>query len=262
MIDSHCHLSYIDGVDDVVNESMRRIDAIVSSAAEPEYAEKELALSKKYGGFVFTALGLHPEPAVKMSPKEINDYINFIRSKKKEIVAVGEIGLDYKNITNREKRRESQVIFSMMIELANELKLPIVIHCRDAFKDCFRILEDAKVDVVFHCFSGTDEDVKLSVERGYYLSLSTLVVKSMRRKLQTKIIPLKNMLLETDSPWLDPFSSELKNRPWNISFTADAIAKEKGILVEEVNNATTKNAIKVFKLKNLKKVGVDWVLPK
>ncbi len=261
MIDSHCHLSYIENYDDVIVKAMQRMTAIVSSAAEPEFANKELSISKKYRGFVFTCLGLHPEPAVKMSYKEINDYINFIREHKSDIVAVGEVGLDYRNIKSDAKRKESKIIFRMFVELANELNLPLVIHCRDAMKDCFKILDGANVNVVFHCFSGNDEDVKRCVDRGYYMSLSTLVVKSLRRQTQTKIIPLKNMLLETDSPWLDPFSNELKNRPWNVSFTADAISKEKGILAEEVIRETTKNAINVFNLKKFKKIGLDWLLP-
>ncbi len=261
MIDDHCHLTHMEDPDKVVVESMKKMTAIITSCADPKDKEKTLELSKKYKGFVFSCLGLHPEPAVKMSQKEINDYVNFIRAHKDEIVAVGEVGLEYRNITNKLLRKESQVIFRMFVELANELNLPLVIHCRDAMKDCFEILKEARVDVVLHCFSGTDDDLEKALSRGYYISLSTLTVKSMRRQLQTKKVPLDKMLLETDSPWLDPFSNELKNRPWNISFTADAIAKEKGILTEEVINATTKNAIKVFKLKNLRKVGLDWIVP-
>jgi len=261
MIDVHCHLSYMKNPDKIVEEAMKKMTAIITSCAEPKYKDKTLSLSKKYNGFVFSCLGLHPEPAVKMSQKEINDYINFIREHKNDIVAVGEVGLDYKNIKDKNLRKESQIIFHMFVELANELNLPLVIHCRDAFKDCFKILEDAKVNVVFHCFSGTDEDLKKALSKGYYISLSTLTVKSIKRQLQAKNVPLKSMLLETDSPWLDPFSSELKNRPWNISFTADVIAKEKKILTEEVSNATTKNAIKVFKLKNLRKIGLEWIVP-
>ncbi len=261
MIDAHCHLEYMENPDKIIDEAMKKMTAIVTSCAEPEYKDKTLSLSKKYDGFVFSCLGLHPEPAEKMSQKEINDYINFIHKHKNDIVAIGEVGLDYKIIKDKFSRKESQMIFRMFVDLANELDLPLVIHCRDAYKDCFKVLENAKVDVVLHCFSGTDDDLKEALSRGYYISLSTLTVKSLRRQAQAKNVPLDKMLLETDSPWLDPFSNELKNRPWNISFTADVVAKEKGILTAELLNATTKNAIKVFRLKNLKKAGVDWIVP-
>jgi len=248
IIDVHCHLEFMKHPDKVIKEAKTKMDAIVTSCAAIKHRELTLSFVKKNPGFVFATLGLSPSEVPNLTMGEINDYVEFIRLNKKNIVGIGEVGLDYHWIKNKEQQKETKFVFEIFIGLANELHLPIVIHSRNAMADVFKSLENARTDVVLHCFSGSPADLKEAIERKYWISLATIVCKSHTRQRLIGRIPLENLLLETDSPWLDPFSSDLVNRPWNISFTADLIASRLGMLTEEVLLQTTKNAIKVFNM--------------
>ena len=116
------------------------------------------------------------------------------------------------------------------------------------FSDTLKILEQAKGTVVIHHFSGNDDELECALERGYWISLGTVICNSKMRQDQIPKIPLENMLLETDSPWNDPFSKGLNNKPWNVAFSADIIAKKKDLPVFQVVNQTTENAKKAFGL--------------
>ncbi len=249
MIDAHCHLERMEKPKEVAKEALERgMEGVVTSAASPEDYEKNLALSSEFKGFVHSCLGLHPTDCLKMSAAEFSKISDMIYENKGKIVAIGEIGLDYHWIKDEAERREAQRYFELMIDIANDVGKPVVIHCRDAWEDCFRILKRANVDVMFHCFTGKRTQLDEALDRGYFISYATLLVKSKGLRKLAKKTPLESMLLETDAPWLDPFSPELVNRPWKISFTADKIAKEKGIAAPEVEKQAAENARKLFKI--------------
>ena len=175
MIDSHCHIDYIESPETAIEESKKKgIKAIVTSALSMREAEKVFALKKKFPDTLYVCLGIHP---IEIQEKT-DEYIDSIKKNKRNIVAVGEIGLDgMKAAHNYEKTKE---VFSYMIELSDELKLPVVIHSRDgsikAINDAIRILSESSAKrVMMHCFSGSENNLKEALDLGYYISYATNV---------------------------------------------------------------------------------------
>lgn len=254
MIDIHCHLEYMENPEQIIAEAKQKMSAIITSVADPKDMDKILALRGGHKGFVFVSLGFHPERIEKYKQNQIDGYIEEIKSHKKEIVAIGEAGLDYGWIKEPSRRKESKAVFVQFIELANELRLPLVVHGRnepgnsECTHDILKILDAAENDVVLHCFSGSETSLKEALEKGYWISFATLICKSDKHKRFANIVPLERILLETDSPWLHPTSREMINRPWMIEESAKVIAEIKGVSKEEVLRITEENARRVFGL--------------
>ncbi len=257
MIDIHCHLEHMGNdaeKEKIIAEARQKMTALITSVADPKDLDEILALRDRHKGFVFVSLGFHPERIEKYKQQEIDEYIEKIMANKKNIVAIGEVGLDYSWIKEPSRREESKEIFLQFIELANELRLPMVIHGRnepgssDCTRDILEILDAAKTDAVLHCFSGSETNLREALKKEYWISFATLVCKSDKHKRFAKIVPLERMLLETDAPWLHPTSREMINRPWLIEESAKAIAGIKGITKDEVLKMTEGNARGVFGL--------------
>ena len=245
MIDSHCHLERMERPEEVVEEAMKRgMKGIVTSAPAPSDIAKNLELSGKFRGFVISNIGLHPTDALSLTAADIRRVEEFME--RDEVRAIGEIGLDYYHIRDRAERKETVRIFEMLVEFANSVSKPVVIHCRDAWKDCFSVLEKADSGAMLHCFTGDERILEKALDMGFMISLSTLIVKSPKLEWLAEKVPLESLLLETDAPWLDPFSNELKNRPWNISYSAELIAGKREMLAEEVLQTAEKNAREFF----------------
>lgn len=254
MIDAHCHLEYMRDADSVIEDAKRRgMAAVVTAIADIKHDKAMLALRSRHPDFVFVCMGLHPAE-VEYGAADVDAQIEAIRKSKNDIAAVGEVGLDYHHVKDEARREETRQIFARFIEIANALKKPLVIHCRDAMSDALSMLEAANVPVMMHFFTGTRDEMNEAVGRGYYISFTTITVRNKQLRKLAKLCPLENMLLETDAPWLDPNPDtarggdpfELTNRPWNIALTAEKIAKEKKTSKEEVLSATTENARRLF----------------
>ena len=251
MIDIHCHLEYMP---DIIDEAKKKMNAVISSVADLKDKDKAMKLREENPDFVYVSLGLHPHHAVEYSDEEIDNYIEFIRQNKEKIVAIGECGLDYKQV-KEEDRERSKEVFIRFIELAVQLKKPLVIHSRGepgsnaVFDEIFGILEKYELTVVLHCFSGNETQLKEALDRGYYISYATIICKSDKHKRLAKQTPLSNMLLETDSPWLHPTSNELINRPWLIEESAKVIAEIKQLTPEEIIQQADENSKKIFGIK-------------
>ncbi len=242
-IDVHCHLEYMDA-QNVVKQAREKMRAIITSVADIKHFEQIKKICEEHSDFVFMTAGLHP---TKMYPNsDVNEYINSIRTS--NVVGIGETGLDYHYITDEKEKEKSKKLFLSFIDLANEMNLPLVIHARNAMQDALEILKHADTPVVMHFFSGNAEELRECLDRNYFISFTTMICKSKRYKKLAKKTPLENMLLETDSPWLDPFSKELNNKPWNIYESAKKIAEILDISEEDVLERTQNNAIKVFRL--------------
>lgn len=145
MIDSHCHLEFKDFDKDreqVIKTAKNRLEALVNSCAEIKTSELVLNLHEKYPNFVFTSLGLHPKSALSVSGEEIEEYKKMIQEREREIVAVGEVGLDYFHVRDESKKRKCEEIFTDFVELSNNLNLPLVVHSRNAMEDTMEVLEN------------------------------------------------------------------------------------------------------------------------
>lgn len=264
MIDAHCHLEYMENAGEVITEAKRKgMAAIITSIADIKDKEKVISLKKKYPDFVFICLGFHPEIMKDYADADIDDYIEFIRQNKNYIAAIGETGLDYNWITNMQDQERSKEIFQKFIDLSKELHLPLVIHSRngkenkdgsnDGIGDAIGMLiQNNCKNVMMHCFSGNETQLRTCLEQGWVISYATVIAKSFKHQRLAKSTPLEQMVLETDSPWLDPDSppgsSLLTNRPWKIERGAEVLAQLKGTGKEEILQATSENTRRFFRV--------------
>ncbi len=264
MIDAHCHLEDMD--EDVIKDAEEDMAAVVTSSGDPKDTEKTLALRDKYSNFVYVCLGFHAEVMDNYTDEQIEEYIGYIRVNKDKIVAIGEVGLDYNWTKKKEDQERSKQIFRKFIDLALELQKPLVIHARngkdntegddDGIKQTLDILVEKNAkNVMLHCYSGSEGQMKDAIRRGWMISIATVVCKSMKHQRLVKLIPLEQLLLETDAPWLDPDepsgSSKLTNRPWKIEKSAAVIAEKMDITKEEVLHKTEANATRFFSIRDI-----------
>ena len=252
MIDVHCHLEYMEDVDAVVAECKKRnMACVINSVPDPANMGDGIALQRKYPQFVYLCAGFHPHHVSEYLQTEIDAQIALIRDNRYGIVGIGEVGLDYQGAHDTTRQKE---VFAQFIDLADELDMPLVVHCRDAFPDTLKLLVEKNAKhVVFHCFSGNEKQLEFILGRPtWYVSFATNVCYTKKHPELAKLTPLSRMLLETDSPWLDPDEPvrekrQLTNRPWKIMKSAELIGKLKGFSTDEVLATTAANARQVFK---------------
>jgi TatD DNase family protein len=174
-------------------------------------------------------------------------------AKKKKVMAIGEIGLDYHY--DYSPRDVQKKVFIDQIRLAKSLKLPIIIHDREANDDVMRILKEEEAfetGVVLHCFSGSAELARQYVQLGAYISIAgPLTFKNNRKTVEVvEVVPIDRLFVETDSPFLTPVPYRGKrNEPAYVEHVADKIAEIKGLTFKEVANATRENACRFFNIK-------------
>jgi TatD DNase family protein len=247
LIDSHCHLDakwFGNDIPAVVqNAKQNEIEAIITSTIDINIT-KTTNMVQRYPNYIFWALGLHP-PGV--NPQNVKAIMKLIDKHKSEIVAIGEVGLDYYWVKEEKLREQQKIAFIDFIRLAKELEKPIVIHARDAQTDTIDILEehDAK-NVLMHCFSGNEKEAKRIIANKWLISVPTSVVKRQVHQTMAKLVPLDLMLLETDAPYLSPAKG--RNEPANIRISAQKIAELKSVTFEEVARTTTTNARVFYRL--------------
>lgn len=248
--DSHAHLC-----DEAFDEDRERViqkcfDTNVKYIAEIGYSEKTskvaLELAKKYET-IFAVIGAHPDEC----NNEIDlSYIKQLAENEK-VVAIGEIGLDYHyDSTNRENQKK---YFIKQIAIANELKLPVAIHSRDADMDMLEILKNNKIDAGFimHCFSSSAEIAKEIVKLDGYISISgTVTFKNANNILEVvKMVPDDRILIETDCPYLAPVPHRgERNDSSFVVEVAKKIAEIKNKTLEEIAEITTENAKRIYRI--------------
>ncbi|NOZ80819.1 MAG: TatD family hydrolase [DPANN group archaeon] len=246
LFDAHCHLDkqfFQQDIDSVIQRAVTAgVRLIVSDGLSQKTNEEVLALSGQFD-VVRPALGLYPVEAAKMTRKEIDDAISFIGSHAKDIVSIGEVGLDYKEETDKGLQ---QYAFRKVIQLAVKTGRSLTVHSRKAEQDCIDILKEEKAKkVIMHCFSGKKRQVQEILDNGWFLSIPTNVVFSTHFQEMVKMAPLSRLLTETDSPFLGPLKGE-KNEPANVVHSIKKIAEIKDLEPEEVANILWKNAQELF----------------
>ena len=196
---------------------------------------------------LYACIGYHPEVSNKIVEKDYETLEEMVKNNPK-IVAIGEIGLDYYwNKNNKDKQRE---VFCKQLEIAEKLKLPVVIHSRDSINETYEILKKYKVSGVIHCFSGSLEMAKKFISLGFLLGIGGVVTFKNSKLFEViEKLELTNIVLETDSPYLTPEPNRGKtNESSNIFYIAQKIAEIKNISLENVAKITTENAIRTFDL--------------
>ena len=234
---------------DVLINSMYKenITGIINAGYDEKSSEKAVTLAKKYS-FIYSTSGISPNDYVK--DYKLEKIYELAKSVKN--VAIGEIGLDY--YWNKENKEEQKKLFIEQIELANDLKLPIVIHNREADQDTVDIIKNTKKSFksgVFHCCSLEVELVKEVLKLEYYISIAgPITYKNAKKVLEVvKYVPLEKILIETDAPYLSPEPYRgTRNDARNLKFIAGKIAEIKNVTINEVASITYKNTKRIFEI--------------
>jgi TatD DNase family protein len=249
-VDTHAHLQWSsfdgDREEVIVRAREAGVETIVNIGFDVDGSRKAIELAEKHKG-LWATVGIHPHQASQFN----NGILGTLRKlcENPRVVAVGEIGLDYyQNLSPREAQKEA---FRAQLLLAAELKLPVVIHDRDAHAEILDMLSEfkGKIRGVMHYFSGSREMAEECIRSGFYVSFAgpvTFPHSSSQHEL-AKHIDLNRILLETDCPWLAPQNARGKrNEPAFIPFIARKIASLREISLNELAEATTRNAKEIF----------------
>ena len=254
MIDCHAHLEQDDYNDDrqkVIDDCKKKLKAVVTCCADPKDWKRTKEILEKNHGFVFATAGVHPEFIDKIPVTEIKAFFEVIKkeAKEKNIVGIGEVGLDFYWIKDPVLRDKQKDLFIKLISLAKELNLPLIVHSRDAFLETVVLLEQQGMKgkkVLLHLF-GDKSLVEKVANNGWMISIGPGIMRSKTTRKIARDLPLKNLLLETDSPWFG--FEEKRGTPINVILAAQKIAEIKNISVEEVEKQTDRNAIEFYGLK-------------
>jgi TatD DNase family protein len=258
-VDSHCHIDGADFDSDRAEVIERAAQANVRfllnvGTGEPESGSFERAVQLgESRENVFTAIGVHPHDAKTFDERAERQLINLAKSSRK-VVAWGEIGLDF--YYDHSPREIQEQVFRRQIRIAGDLRLPIIIHSRDANDETVNILteECARPDFaggVMHCFGGTAAMAEELMKIGFYISFAGNVTfkKADNLREAARVVPLEKLLIETDCPYLAPVPLRGKrNEPAFVVETAKFLAEFKGIELEELAQATTQNFSDLFQI--------------
>lgn len=225
------------------------VEAVTNIGASLASSQNTIELTKKYP-FVYGAIGVHPNEVDELN----EDGIAWLKenSALPKIVAVGEIGLDY--YWDEPGREVQKKWFLRQLELAREVKLPVVIHSRDAAKDTLDIMKSFHAENlggVIHCFSYTKEMAREYLNMGIYLGIGGVVTFKNAKKLKEVVeyMPMEQMVLETDCPYLSPVPNRGKrNSSLNLPYVVEEVARLKEISVDEVIEITNRNAKTMYRL--------------
>lgn len=245
MIDTHCHLfeEYYENLDELICELKNNGIKCIINGTSLENNKEVLCISKKYDN-IYPAIGFHPT--------EINilndDYIEFLKNNINDVVAIGEIGLDYYWTKNNKKQQ--QEIFENQLKIAEKYKKPVIIHTRESINDVYNILKKYNVTGVIHAYSGSVEMARKFIELGFKIGIGGVVTfKNCNLKEVLKNINISDIVLETDSPYLSPVPERgRKNTPANLKYIAEFISTITNISVEEIYNITSLTARDLFDL--------------
>ncbi|MGN0382562.1 MAG: TatD family hydrolase [Suilimivivens sp.] len=254
IFDTHAH--YDDEAFDEDREELlwkmkeQGVEFIVNVGASITSTKKTIELVQRYP-FLYGAVGIHPSETEELKEEDMLWLKK--ASVQKDIVAIGEIGLDY--YWPEPDREIQKKWFIRQLALASEVKLPVIIHSRDAAEDTLEILKEwdkDKTGGVIHCFSYSKEIAREYLSMGYYFGIGGVLTFKNARKLveAVEIIPMEKILLETDCPYLapEPYRGK-RNQSGYIDFVAEKLAKLKGITKEEVLRITSDNAKNFYHLK-------------
>ncbi|MDP2631426.1 MAG: TatD family hydrolase [Candidatus Uhrbacteria bacterium] len=282
LIDTHTHAhfqAYSKDMDEVVNRALDEGTAMITVGTQSTTSRKGIELAERYDG-VWATIGLHPShlhkqeffddnelpPEKRVTGKiktraewfDADEYRKLAEHPK--VVAIGEFGLDYfrlpPNVDREQMIADQKTSVEAQLRFATEVNKPVIIHSRDAHEDQFEILKKAldRGDIpelgVIHCFTGSAEDAARYKAIGFLVSIGGIVTFSKGLQATVKDIPLEQIMLETDAPYLSPEPKRGKrNEPSYVKYVAEKIAEIKGVSFEEVAETTTNNAMNLFKLK-------------
>ena len=255
IFDTHCHLNdekLLPNVEEVIENAKKvGVDKFLVVGWDKESSLTAIKLAEQYEG-IYAAIGFHPENIFDVTDEDFEKCMSYINHPK--VVAVGEIGLDYYWTKDPIKRELQKEWFIKQIDFANEHKMPISIHNRDAFLDCLNILKEHKplYGGVMHCYSGSVELLKDVLDLGLYIGLDgpLTFTNAKTPKEVCEVVPLDRLVVETDCPYLAPHPLRgTVNEPKNIVLIIDEITRLKGISKKHILDVVYDNSLRLFNLK-------------
>jgi TatD DNase family protein len=255
LIDSHAHIDlpqFADDRDAMFDRARAAgVEHILAiGTGRPEKLDLAIEYADKYD-WIFASIGIHPHEAKEGTQQHLDKLAELAKHPK--VIAWGEIGLDY--FYDHSPREVQDRVFRDQMALAQQAKLPIIIHCRDAWSDTIRVLEEAwkptGLGGILHCFTSTLEDAQRGLDMGFMISFAgnSTYPKASNIRDVAKALPLEKILIETDSPFLAPQGYRGKrNEPAYVAEVAKAIASVRNLGAEEVASATAANFCRFFKL--------------
>ena len=246
-VDTHCHVFKSDyaNIDEILeNASNKYIKYVINNGSNNETNKEVLELIKKYPN-MYGAIGIHPEYVEGVMQEDIQFIEDNLGNEK--IVAIGEIGLDY--YYTKENKEEQIKLFESQLALAEKYNMPVIVHSRDATEDTINSLKKFKCKGVIHSFSGSLETAKIYIKMGYLLGVNGVITfKNAKIKDVIKEVGLKNIVLETDSPYLTPVPFRgTQNNPGHVLEIAQFVADLYNISLEELAEQTNKNITEMYK---------------
>tara|TARA_Y100000590_G_C15672700_1_gene996842 strand:- start:1043 stop:1816 length:774 start_codon:yes stop_codon:yes gene_type:complete len=253
--DSHCHLDYselYEQLDDVIERArLNKVEYLLTICTTLESFEKIKIIINKYKN-IYGTFGIHPHEANKYSNINL-EFILDLKKKFNKIIGIGETGLDYYyNHSDKKAQKES---FIKHIHAAIKLDIPLIVHSRNAETDTFDIINSEKknsnLKVLMHCFTGSKNFARKLIDINCYISVSGIITFKNSLDLQEAVstIPIKNLLVETDSPYLAPMPHRGKtNEPSLIVHTIEKLAEIKKTSKENVISCTSNNFKNLFKI--------------
>ncbi len=258
LIDSHAHIDFPQFDEDRAAMLERTRAAGVTTVLAigtgpgpgPEKLDAALPYAEEHD-WIYATVGIHPYEAKAATLEHMSLLSGLARHKK--VIGWGEIGLDYHY--DHSPKAVQEMIFRDQLALAKGAKLPVIIHCREAWPDCLAILEKSwrstGLGGIFHCFSGTLEEARRGLEMGFFVSFAGNLTYPKAQEIRdvAKALPLDRLLIETDSPYLAPQTMRGKrNEPAYVVEVARTLGSVRDLPVEEVARATTENFRRVFGL--------------
>ncbi len=246
ILDSHAHLCDPvfdkDRAEVLARAESAGVTSVICVGEDLSDAERNLELARKYPALK-PAAGLYPTHLDMQKAKEM---VSFIREHSEQLFAIGEVGLDYWVVKEKEDREIQKDIFKIFIDLALEINLPLNVHSRSAGRHVVSILlEHNAQKVQLHAFDGKASAAMPAVDAGYFFSIPPSIIRSRQKQKLVKQLPLSCMLVETDSPVLGP-SPGVRNEPANIILAIRAIAEIKGMKEETVAGSLAENSGRLF----------------
>jgi len=256
LIDSHAHIDFPQFAEDrdAMLERARAAGVTtllaVGSGPGPEKLDAAIPFAERHD-WIYATVGTHPHEAKDLTPAHLDQLAKLAQHPR--VIAYGEIGLDY--FYDHSPRDVQQRVFREQMELAAKAKLPIIIHCRDAWSDCLDLLEQnwrpSGLGGILHCFTSTLEDAKRGLDMGFLISFAgnSTYPKAQNLRDVAKALPLENLLIETDSPFLAPQPYRGKrNEPAYVGEVAKAIGSVRNLAAEDIALATAANFRRFFGL--------------
>jgi TatD DNase family protein len=257
LIDTHCHLTFEQLADDVEGVVARSkaagVVGWITVGTDPQQNRKAVELAEWFEN-MYAAVGIHPHDAKDVTARTMAELKELAQSEK--VVAIGEMGLDFHY--NFSKQPDQKRVFAGQLEIAREVNLPVIVHCREAFDETMDILEQSirlkgpLRAVVFHCFSGSAEQAKTVLDHGFYISFTGVVTFKNADEIRraAEIVPTDRLMLETDCPYMspEPMRKQRINEPALMIHTARHLAELKNMSLPDFAEAVTATSKTFFDL--------------